>query len=141
VRGRVDQLGVAVAIAGARARLQVRAARHGLHAARHDHVELAVADELVGHRDRVQPGQAHLVDRQRWYGHRDAALDGGLPGGDLTRSGLDHVTHDHVVDLVAADPGPGHGLLDGEAAQIHGREVLQRPGELADRGAGTADDD
>ena len=32
-----------------------------------------------------RPGQADLVDRQRRHGHRDAALDRGLAGGDLAR--------------------------------------------------------
>ena len=104
VRGRVDDLVVAVAVAGPGTGQQVRAVGHRLHAARDDDVELADADQLVGHRDRVQPRQAHLVDRQRGHVHRDAALDRGLPRGDLPGPGLDHMTHDHVVDLVAGDP-------------------------------------
>ena len=116
---------VAVAVAGPGAGQQVRAVGHRLHAAGHDHVELAVADQLVGHRDRVQPGQAHLVHRHRGHRHRDAALDRGLPGGDLPGPGLDHMTHDHVVDLVAGDPGPVQGGFDGEPAQVHRGEFLQ----------------
>jgi hypothetical protein len=38
---------------------------------------------LVGQRDSVQPGQAHLVDRQRRHAHRDTILDRRLPGGVL----------------------------------------------------------
>ena len=56
------------------------ALRHGLHAARHDHVELAGPDQLGGQRDRVQPGQADLVDGQGRHRHRDAPGHGRLPG-------------------------------------------------------------
>jgi hypothetical protein len=38
---------------------------------------------LVGQRDSVQPGQAHLVDRQLRHAHRDTTFDRRLPGGDL----------------------------------------------------------
>ena len=83
----------------------MRRVGHRLHAAGDDDVELAGADQLVGQRDRVEAGQADLVDRQRRHGHRDAALDRGLAGGDLPGAGLQHLAHDHVVDRVARDAG------------------------------------
>ena len=61
VRGGVDEGGVAVAVAGAGFPQQVGAVGHGLHATRDDGVELAVADQLIGHGDRVQPGKATLL--------------------------------------------------------------------------------
>ena len=140
VRGRVDDLVVAVAVAGAGAGQQVRAVGHRLHAARDDDVELAGADQLVGHRDRVQPRQAHLVDGQGGHVHRDAALDRGLPGGDLPGAGLDHMTHDHVVDLVAGDPRALQRRGDGEPAEVHRGEPLERTRQLPDGRAGTPDD-
>ena len=54
-------------------------------------------DHLVGQVDRVEPGQAHLVDRRGGHGHRDAAVDRGLAGGDLAGAGLEHLAHEHVV--------------------------------------------
>ena len=56
---------VAVLVSLPRAAQQVRRVGHRLHPAGDDDVELAGPDELVGQRDRVEPGQAHLVDRQR----------------------------------------------------------------------------
>ncbi len=54
VRGRVHQLGVAVADTGPQGRQQVRTMRHRLHPAGDDDVELAAGDVGVGQRDRVQ---------------------------------------------------------------------------------------
>ena len=80
------------------------------------------ADQLVGQRDRVEPGQADLVDRQRRHRHRDAGLDRGLAGGDLAGAGLQHLAHDHVVDRVAGDAGARQRGLDGEAAEVDAPE-------------------
>ena len=103
---RVDQLHVAELHALAGLRQEVRGLGHRLHAAGDDDVELAGPDQLVGQRDRVDAGQAHLVDGQRRHGHRDAALDGRLAGRDLAGAGLQHLAHDHVLDLVRAPPRP-----------------------------------
>ena len=138
---RVDQLGVAVLRAGARVGQQVRRLGHRLHAAGDDDLELAGADQLVGQRDRVEAGQADLVQRERGHRHRDAAGDRGRAGRVLAGAGLDDLAHDHVVDLVAGDAGPLQGGLDGDAAEVGGGEVLQRAEQPAHRGAGAADDD
>jgi hypothetical protein len=57
--------------------------RHRLHAAGDDDVELAGADELVGHRDGDEPDRQTLLMVSAGTLHRDAALDRGLAGGDL----------------------------------------------------------
>ena len=139
-RHRVKHLDGAVLVPGPRPGQQVRGSGHGLHAARHDDVELAGPDELRGKRDRVQPGQAYLVDRDRRDRHRNAAGDRGLPGGHLPGSGLQDLAHDHVVDLPAAEPGPLQGRLDGDAAQFRGGQALQRAEQAAERCPGTAGD-
>ncbi len=72
VRHRVDQLHVAELEALARLRQEVRGVGHRLHAAGDDDLALAGADQLVGHRDRVQAGEADLVDRDRRDAHREA---------------------------------------------------------------------
>jgi hypothetical protein len=141
VRGRVHDLVVAIPVPGPRTGQQVRALRHRLHPTGDDHVELPEADQLICHGDRVEPGQADLVHRQGGHAHSDPALDRGLTGRDLARAGLDHVAHDHVVDLVAADPGALQGRRDRERAEVHRREVLERARQLSDRGTGTPDDD
>ena len=135
------QRDVAVLVALARLRQQVRRVGHRLHAAGDDDVELAGPDELVGQRDRVEAGQADLVDRQRGHVHRDAALDRGLAGGDLAGAGLEHLAHDHVLDLVGRDARALERGLDRDAAEVGGGEVLERAEQPAHRGARSGDDD
>ena len=45
------------------------------------------------------PDRQTLLSVMAGHGHRDAALDGRLAGGDLALPGLEHLAHDHVVDL------------------------------------------
>ena len=71
----------------------------------------------------------------------DAGRDGGLPGGDLPGAGLQHLAHDHVLDLVRADPGPVQGPGDGDAAQF-GWPLAGRGSRAGGRPvSGAADDD
>ncbi len=119
----------------------MRGVGHGLHAARDDDVELARADQLVGQGDRVEAGQTDLVDRQGGDVHRDAALDGGLAGGDLAAPGLEDLAHDHVADLVASDPGALQRGLDREAAEVGAGEGLEGAEETAHGGARACDND
>jgi hypothetical protein len=137
---RVDDLVVAHAVAGARPRQQVRRVGHRLHAARDHDFGVAVVDHLVGEVQRVDAGEAHLVQRRRGNRHRDAGLDRGLPRGDLTRARLQHLTHEYVVDLLGVDAGPLERGLDREPAELHRRHAGERAGELADGSAGRPDD-
>ena len=68
-------------------------------------------------------------------------LGRGLAGGDLAGAGLQHLAHDHVVDLVRGDAGLLEGALDGDAAEVGAGEVLERAEQPAHRGAGSGDDD
>ena len=137
---RVDQRAVAVLVAAACAGQQVRRIRHRFHAARDDDVVLAGGNQLVGERDRVEPGQADLVDGEGGDGHRDAALDRGLAGGDLAGAGLQHLTHDHVVDGVPRDAGARQRRFDRDPAEVDCGQIGQRAEQLANRSAGTTDD-
>ncbi len=56
-------------------------------------------------------------------------------------AGLEHLAHDHVVDLLGADAGALERGLDREPAEVGGAEAGERAGELADRRAGRRDDD
>ncbi|MDQ0695753.1 hypothetical protein QF048_002195 [Streptomyces sp. W4I9-2] len=140
VRHRVQHLDRAVLVALAGLGEQVRGVGHGLLATGDHHVELPGADELVGQRDGVEPGQAHLVDGERGDVHRDAGLDRGLPGGHLARTGREHLAHDHVLDLVTADAGPVQGGLDGEASEVGAGEALEGAEETAHGRPGARDD-
>ncbi len=141
VGGGVHQFGVAVTDALAQGRQQVRRACHRLHATGDDDVELAARDVGVGQRDRVQTGEADLVHRDRGHAHRDSAPDRGLPSGDLALASLDHVTHDHIIDLLAANARARQGGFDREPAELDGGEGLQSAGQLADRGPRAGHDD
>ena len=60
----VEHGDVAVLVARPAVHQQMRRLRHRLLAACDDDIELTGADQLVGQRDGVDPGQAHLVDGQ-----------------------------------------------------------------------------
>ena len=60
--------------------------------------------------------------------------------GDLARARLQHLTHEHVVDLLGADAGALERALDGDAAEVHRAQSGERAGELADGRAGRSDD-
>ncbi len=49
-------------------------------------------------------------------------MGGGLPGGDLTGPGLDHLSHQDVLDLLGLDAGALQGTGDGETPELGGRE-------------------
>ena len=74
-----------------------------------DHVELPGPDQLVGQRDRVDTGQAHLVDGQRRHVPADAGGHRGLAGGHLPGAGGQHLAHDHVLDGRGGDAWPSPG--------------------------------
>jgi hypothetical protein len=59
----------------------------------------------------------------------------------MTGTGLDDLAHDHVVGLVAGDAGALQRGLDRDAAEVGGREVLERAEQPPHGGAGAADDD
>jgi len=136
VHHRVHDVLVADAVAGAGPREQVGSLRHRLHAPGDDDVGLTGIDHQVGQVDGVEPGQAHLVDGGGGHAHGDAGIGRGLSGGDLPRTGQDHLSHKHVVDLFRRDAGPLECPGDGEPTQLGGREPTQRAGQLADRGSG-----
>jgi cell division protease FtsH len=110
------------------------------HEAGHGHLDLPGPDQLVRQGDRVQPGQADLVDGDRRDLLRDAALDGCLARGDLPGPALQDLAHDHIVDLARLDAGPANGFPDGVGPQPHRRQVLEPAAELPNGRAGAIDD-
>lgn len=132
---RVEHLDGAVLEALTGLRKQVRGVGHGLLATGDDDVELTRADELVGQRDGVEAGEADLVDGQRGDVHGDAGLHGRLARRDLPRPGLEHLAHDHVLHLVAADARPVQCRLDGDGAQVGAGEGPQGSQEPPHGGA------
>ena len=107
----------------------------------HHDVGVPGPDHLVGQVDGVQTREADLVDGVGRHREGDPALDRGLAGRDLALAGLEDLAHEHVVHLVGREPGPLQGLGDGESAQLHGGEAGEGPGQLADGGPSSRDND
>src|SRR5438105_1804541 len=103
---RVDELAVPEPVAEPRLLQQVGRVRHRLHAARDDQLVVAGADHLVGDLDCADRRRADLVDRVGADLDRDPRADRRLARRGLARSRLEHLAHDHVLDLVGPEPGP-----------------------------------
>ena len=136
----VEQLRVAHAEAEARLRQQVGGVGHRLHAAADRDLDVTGADRGVEDADRADARGAHLVDGLRGDLLGDAGLDLGLARGDLPLAGLEDLPHHDVLDLVRLDPGALEGRLDRDPPELRGLERGEAPAELADRGAGGAED-
>jgi hypothetical protein len=119
---------------------QVRRLSHRLLPTGDNHVELTGPDELIGQRDRIDPGQTHLVDRQRRHIPVDARRHCRLAGGHLPCPRGQHLAHDHVLDGRGRDLGFFQRPGDGDGAQVAAREILQRTHQFADRRAGSSND-
>ena len=97
--GRIDQFGVAEPEPETRARQEVGRPVHRLHAARDHDLRVAGSDLRGGEHDRLQARPADPVDRRGAGRVWQACLEGRLPCRRLTRSGLQHLAHQHVIDL------------------------------------------
>ena len=72
---------------------------------------------------------------------RQPGADRRLTRGRLAGAGLQHLAHDHVLDLVVLDPGAVERRADHDRAEL-GRLVAGEPAaELAERRADGRDDD
>ena len=119
----------------------MRSIRHRLEAAGDDDLVLAEPDELVGVRDRAQPRQAQLVQRDRWHVEADATGDRGLSRRVRADTGLHHVAHDHRIDVARGNARSAQGLTDGNPAEVGCAHTRQAAEKAADRRAGAGDDD
>ena len=118
----------------------IRGVGHRLHPAGDRDLELAGPDQLVGQGHRGQARQAHLVEGDGRHLHRDAGPDRRLAGGDLAGPRLQHLAHEHVLDLAGGHPGPRQRAGDGDRAQLDGRARPQRRTEPAHRRSDRTDD-
>ena len=141
VAQRVNQGGVAEAVATARIGQQIRGVGHGLLTASHHDVSVTGLDHLIGLIDGVETGQTHLVDHSGRDAHGDPTMHGSLSGRQLPGARQQHLTHDDVVHLLAVDASPAEGRGDGESTQLGSAEPGQRTGHLGNGGAGAGHDD
>ena len=133
--GRVLDLGVAEAVAEARARQQVRRAVHRLHAAGDRQLGVAGPDLGRGEHDRLQAGAADAVDRRGGRRVREAGPQDRLSRRRLAGAALEDHAHEDVIE--GGRRRIEAGLLDGGAdrdpTELDGRHGRQSPTELADR--------
>ena len=127
---RIDQLGRAHPGAEAGRRHQVGRPGHVLHAARDDDVDVAGSDHLRRDRDCFQPRTAEHVDRGRGNLFRDSGRDRHLTGGILAQAGLQHATEDHLVNILARQPGPLERRPDGQRPSSVAGTSLNCPPKL-----------
>ena len=99
---RVERLAVAHAKAEARLREQVGSAATSTPCRRRRRPRPRRHGSPGRAADRAHAGGADLVDRLRGDLLRDAGVDLGLSRGDLALAGLEHLAHDHVLDLPGA---------------------------------------
>jgi hypothetical protein len=121
--------------------LGVRRLAHALLAARHDDIGVAGGDLLGAQGHGAQARAAQLVQAPGRALDRDAGVDRGLAGRALAGGGLQHLAQDHFVDVGGRDAGPLDGGLDGQLAQLVGRQAGQGAVERSDRRAGGGNDD
>src|SRR5262249_40472598 len=117
---RVDHLGVAHTIAGARLGQQVRRIAHAFHAAGDVEVPVAGLDRLRGEHYRLEAGAADLVDGDggdiRW----DATMQRRLARRSLALARGDDVAHDDLVDVGDIDACALDRLTDSDGAKLRG---------------------
>ena len=141
MRHQVDERPVPEPVAEAGLREDVRRVRHRLHPARHDELRVAGADHRVGDLDRADRRRAHLVDRVRRHLDRDPRTDCGLPRGRLPGAALQHLAHDHVVDVAARNAGALEARANRDRAELRRLQVLETAAELPEGRANGGDDD
>ena len=98
VHHRINQLGVAQAIAEPGLGQQIGRHVHVFHAAGNVEIPVAGADGAGCQHHGLQARATYFVDGQGADAGRKAAGEGGLAGRGLAFARLHHVAHDHFVD-------------------------------------------
>jgi hypothetical protein len=138
----VDHPGIAHAEAVARAIQHVRRQAHRFLAAGDDEIGVAAGDRLRAQHGGLEARAAHLVDGHRGHHVGQPGLDRRLARRVLAHAGGQHLTEDHVGDLLGLHAAPLQQFTDDDGAQVRGRRSRQASAEFSDCGArGTDDDD
>ena len=96
-------------------------------------------DLLVRLGDRLHARGTVPLHREGGHALGDSSQERNDAGDVRGFGGLGHVPHDHLVDLVGIDAGPGQQLGDGDAAQRRGVHVGERRACLGERGTVAVD--
>ena len=107
----------------------------------HHDFQIAVDERLIAERHGTQTAAAKLVDAPGWTFDRDTGRDRSLASGVLALGRGQDLAHDHFRNTGRLNSGPLQCGLDGDRAQIVGRQGGESTVEASDRGAGGADDD
>src|SRR6202008_1041480 len=120
----------------------VRCLAHALLAAGHHDPRRAELDLLGAECHGAQARAAQLVHAPGRRIDRNAGADGRLPRRVLPGTGGEDLAHDHLRYLAGLDAGALERRLDGDLAELVGRQARQRAVEGPDWGTrGTGDDD
>ena len=139
--GRVDEFAIAKPVTEAGGRQQVWGAVHRFHATCDDNLRVAGTDFRGAEHDRLEPGPADPVDRRSTRRVGETGAQGRLPRRCLTRTRLEHLAHQDLVDRRPIwEPGTFDGGANGDTTQLDGRDSGQRARELPDRCPRRADD-
>ena len=111
---------------------------HALHTAGHNALSLAGHNGAVSDGNAVQTGATHLVQGGGGGLDGQTGLQGGLTGGVLAQTSLQHVAEEQLVDLGGLDAAALQGFLDDQGAQFNGGGALQRAAEAAHSGTSHA---
>src|SRR5207244_7322347 len=89
---------------------------------------------------RADRRRADLVDRVGADLDRQTGADRRLPRRRLAGAALQHLPHDHVLDLVVLDAGPGERLADHDRPELRRLLVRERTAELRERRTDSGND-
>ena len=114
----VDRLGVTQALALARFGQVVRSVRHRLHAASNRDLQVTGLDRLRGEHHGLETGATDLVDGDGRGAVGDAGEPQRLPRRVLPEPGLQHVAHQHFLDLLAGHAAARQRLAYDNATEL-----------------------
>jgi hypothetical protein len=119
----------------------MRRHRHRFLAAGHDDVGIAIRDLLHAERHGAQARAAELVQPPGRLLLRHPGLHGRLTRGILPLARAEDLPEDHLVDLIRLHLRALERALDGDRAELMGRQIAEGAVEAADRRARRRDDD
>ena len=119
----VDDLLVVHLVSPPRTVEQVGGVGHALHSSSDEHLVLPGLDGVGGEHGGLESGSADVVHGERTDLHGEAGADGCLPGGILSETCADDVTHDAFLDVLGLETGTGDDLLHDHGPEIGGFET------------------
>ena len=111
---------------------------HVLHTAYYHNVRIAGGDHVRSKVDALETAAANVVDGQRGHALGQTGLYGGLTGGALAKTGLQHVAHQHFVHVLGLNARAANGFLYNQSTKLHSGDVSQTSAKLAYSGTAGA---